>query len=636
MGKINLLDSSVYNHISAGEVVTNPSAVVKELVENSIDAGADKITIEVEGGGITKIRVIDNGSGMEKDDVKKAFLSHATSKISNIDDIFHISTLGFRGEALASIGAVSKANIVTKTRDTDTGVSLSVEGGVFGDVTECASTDGTSVTVTNLFYNTPARLKFLKATRFEQSDINKVVSRFILGHPQISFTYLVDGELFYQSSSGTLFDAIYSVYGAEFLQEMFSMDIKENGIHLSGYICTPLGTKNSNSWQNTFVNGRWVESKSISTACFNAYSNYVMKNKYPSYILNIEIDPRDVDINVSPQKTEAKFVRDVDVLNLTYKGVALALAKHEKEQEEKENVERLGATPTIDKDEKVVINANSFNPNLFECDKPSEKPISVTVEEQPESHLNDTTVQIFEGYNEVKKVEDIKPVSKIVFNSPSSVMSEVMKMEADKIHKTLSQSTFLEEDEPFKIVGVAFTTYIIVESGEQLYFIDQHAAHERVLYDKFVAEVKSGDVHSQPLLIPFTLNTSYAESEFLEKYKSELSSMGFEIDVFGNNAYKISAVPEILSDLDLNIFFRDIFSELNYLTNQNELIKDKIATKACRSAIKAGDKIGDDEIALLIKMVNSSDSPLQCPHGRPFVVKVTKTELEKWFKRIVC
>ena len=636
MGKINLLDSSVYNHISAGEVVTNPSAVVKELVENSIDAGADRITIEVEGGGITKIRVIDNGSGMEKDDVKKAFLSHATSKISNIDDIFHISTLGFRGEALASIGAVSKANILTKTRDNDTGASLLVEGGVFGDVTECATTDGTTVSVANLFYNTPARLKFLKSQRFELNDINKVVSRFILGHPQISFTYLVDGEVFYQSTSGSLYDAMYSVYGADFLQEMFKIDASENGIHLSGYICTPFGAKNSNSWQNTFINGRWVESRGVSSVCFNAYSNYVMKNKHPAYVLNIEIDPSEVDINVSPQKTEAKFVRETDVLNFVFKSVEFALAKHEKEQEEKESVEKLSSIPALEKGEDIVVNVSSFNSIQIRGNEPKVEPIRITIEEEPKNQLNDTTVKIFDGYNYTPKIENTRPASKVVFNSPSSVMSEVMKMEADKIHKTLSQSTFLGEDEPFKIIGVAFVTYIIVESGEQLYFIDQHAAHERVLYDKFKAEIESGDLHAQPLLVPYTLNTSYAESEFLEKYKTALTSMGFEIDVFGNNVYKISAVPEILSDLDLEAFFRDIFSELNYLTNQNELIKDKIATKACRSAIKAGDRISDDEIALLIKMVNSSDSPLQCPHGRPFVVKVTRTELEKWFKRIVC
>ncbi len=632
MGKINLLDSSVYNHISAGEVVTNPSAVVKELVENSIDAGADKITIEIEGGGITKIRVIDDGSGIEQEDVKKAFLSHATSKINSVDDIFHIETLGFRGEALASIGAVSKANIITKTKDADVGTYMEIDGGVFGELSERATTDGTAITVSNLFYNTPARLKFLKQPRFEQNDVNKTVARFILGHPEINFTYLVDGEIFYQSPSGSLSDAIYSVYGADFLQEMVEVNRVDNGMRISGFICTPFGCKNNTSWQNTYINGRWVDSKCVSIACFNAYSDFIMKGKFPAFILNIEMDPRDVDINVSPQKTEAKFVRDSEVFAFVYSTVLQVLQKHEKDIEEKESIEALVEAPIINKSEDNKINVSSFNPFKYQqTNQEFDEQPTITVEQEKPTHYNDTTVKIFDDYNEPLFEEQVESLK---LNSESSVMSEIMKKDIEKIHTTLNQNTFLDGD-PFKIVGVAFTTYIIVESNETLYIIDQHAAHERVLYDKFVEEMSNGKLPNQTLMIPYILKTNYEESNFIEQNKETLEQLGFEFEAFGNSSYKVVAVPGILSDMDLDIFFQDIFSDISYLSNQNNLIKDKIATKACRSAVKAGDRLSDSEIELLIKMVNSSDTPLQCPHGRPFVVKVTKTELEKWFKRIV-
>ena len=632
MGKINLLDSSVYNHISAGEVVTNPSAVVKELVENSIDAGADKITIEIEGGGITKIRVIDDGSGIEQEDVKKAFLSHATSKINSVDDIFHIETLGFRGEALASIGAVSKANIITKTKDADVGTYMEIDGGVFGELSERATTDGTAITVSNLFYNTPARLKFLKQPRFEQNDVNKTVARFILGHPEINFTYLVDGEIFYQSPSGSLSDAIYSVYGADFLQEMVEVNRVDNGMRISGFICTPFGCKNNTSWQNTYINGRWVDSKCVSIACFNAYSDFIMKGKFPAFILNIEMDPRDVDINVSPQKTEAKFVRDSEVFAFVYSTVLQVLQKHEKDIEEKESIEALVEAPIINKSEDNKINVSSFNPFKYQqINQDFDERPTIIVEQEKPTHYNDTTVKIFDDYNEPLFEEQVESLK---LNSESSVMSEIMKKDIEKIHTTLNQNTFLDGD-PFKIVGVAFTTYIIVESNETLYIIDQHAAHERVLYDKFVEEMSNGKLPNQTLMIPYILKTNYEESNFIEQNKETLEQLGFEFEAFGNSSYKVVAVPGILSDMDLDIFFQDIFSDISYLSNQNNLIKDKIATKACRSAVKAGDRLSDSEIELLIKMVNSSDTPLQCPHGRPFVVKVTKTELEKWFKRIV-
>ena len=634
MGKINLLDSSIYNHISAGEVVTNPSAVVKELVENSIDAGADKITIEIEGGGITKIRVIDNGSGIEQDDVKKAFLSHATSKIKSIDDIYQISTLGFRGEALASIGAVSKANIITKTKNSDAGTYLEVEGGVFGDITEKATTDGTAITVSNLFFNTPARLKFLRQPRFEQTEINKMVARFILGNPEINFTYLVDGEIFYQSPSGTLSDAIYSIYGAEFLQEMIEVDRIDNGMRLSGFISTPFGCKNNTSWQNTFVNGRWVESKCVSVASFNAYADYVMKGKFSSFVLNLEMDPRDVDINVSPQKTEAKFVRDGEVFEFVNETIAQVLAKYQKDTEEKESIERLVDTPIINKVNNVKINVSSFNPYNIDADITKVLPemnTELNIDEDNSAHYNDTTVKIFDNFNEQMSIE---PIEMAKLKSETSVMTDIMKVDIEKIHTSVNQSTFLQ-DEPFKVVGVAFSTYIIVEANDTLYLIDQHAAHERVLYDKFVEELEKGKIANQKLMIPYVLKTSHEESIFIENNIDTLTDLGFEIDNFGANVYKVVAVPTILSDMNLDLFFQEIFAVLGYLSNHKNMIKDKVATKACRSAVKAGDALSEQEIELLIRRVNDTQTVLLCPHGRPFVVKVTKTELEKWFKRIV-
>ena len=630
MGKINLLDSSIYNHISAGEVVTNPAAVVKELVENSIDAGADRITIEIEGGGISKIRVIDNGSGIQKDDVQKAFLSHATSKISAIDDIYKISTLGFRGEALASIGAVSKANITTKTHDSEVGTFLDIDGGVFGECKEIGTTDGTSITVTNLFYNTPARLKFLRQPRYEQAEINKLVARFILGHPELNITYLVDGEIFYQSQSGTLSDAIYAIYGAEFLEEMIKVNKVENGVRLTGYISTPFGCKNSTSWQNTYVNGRWVDSKCVSLAAYNAYSDFIMKGKFPVFVLNIEMDPRDVDINVSPQKTEVKFVKDGEMFAFIYKTIMSVLVQNERDTEEKEALDRINSAPVIEPDN-IRVNVNSFKACSIEPSQTNVESPSVSIDKNTDKaeHINDTTVKIFDSYN---KSEEPPLLKRMRLNSTTGILSEAMKADFDRMHRVIDQNGFLEDD-PFTIMGVAFKTYIIVESNNTLYFIDQHAAHERLLYDKFFAEIDNGEIVSQPLLVPHIIKTSYEESAFLNEYMDIISSLGFEMESFGVNTFKILSVPKILINLDIDYFFNDIFIDLTYLVNHTKVIKDKIASKACRFAVKAGDKLSNEEIDILLKQVKQSKTTLLCPHGRPFVIKIEQSDIQKWFKR---
>lgn len=647
--KINELDSSIYTKIAAGEVVDEPAGVVKELVENSIDSGATKIVVDIEEGGVKKIRVTDNGCGIEKSEIKKAFLPHATSKITNISDLYSIKTLGFRGEALSSIASVSRLSILSKVSDSESGTFLSVEGGVFGEVEERAAVDGTTITVKNLFYNVPARLKFLKKTSSEEHSINKVMNKFILGNPKIQFTYIVDGTVKYQTTSGFLIDALRNIYDDELVENLIKINSEVNDISVNGYVSGPNYSKNNSTYQSLFVNGRAVECPELMLAVKNAYYDILMRGKFPVFVLYVNLPYDKVDINVHPKKSLVKFENSNELFSIIYKAVRRAVTS-------------VAGIVKLDKTEPVKEVLDSAPLQSFDYTKGSSFGIDNKIDISNESSvLNKIKVEhaqaemkkqeqgntLADKFKSMSASEDVKQVTldfgkkdeKVSVASKSDIFEKIDKLDKAvqsefEVKPKNEQENFLTE-QSYKVVGTIFNTYIVIERGEEVYFIDQHAAHERLLYDKFIEAFNSAQIFTQPLLVPFILSVNDEENEFILSCMDEFKKMGFDIACFGDNTFKISYVPVFFANISLRGFFDDVLSDLNLFKTKNEKIKDVFALKACKAAVKGGDSLSKQEIETLLKMISETTSPLHCPHGRPYVVNFTKDSLEKWFKRQV-
>ncbi|MBR2870533.1 MAG: DNA mismatch repair endonuclease MutL, partial [Clostridia bacterium] len=490
MSKINLLSSKIYNRISAGEVVDRPYSVVKELVENSIDAGATSINIDIENGGISSIVITDNGSGIEKSELKKAILPHATSKISSLKDLDNICSLGFRGEALASIASVSKLKIESKTENQNIGAFILVEGGEIIDSSDCGCSVGTTVTVKTLFYNTPAREKFLRSSRSEESDISSTVARFILGNPNIAFKYTADGKTIYQSFGDGLESAMVNVYGPDVISDCFFIDTQKNGFTIKGYLGKHHFTKGNRSHQTVFINGRYVVNQTISSAISNAYSSYLMKHRYPFYVLNVSMPTSTVDINVHPNKLEVRFSNNQIVYGTIYSVVSKVLDGIS----EALNI----VTPPVQKEP------------FFKQEKsniPNEKPYNFTSQTPSFSSF------LF---------SDIKPQPQQDNSQELDIFAE-NKAYIEKIEKERQQTKETQEqliiatEQNLKFIGQALNTFLILEDGQDLYLVDQHAAHERLLFDKLISLTNNKKFASQPLLIPFVLNVNNEEFDFINQ-----------------------------------------------------------------------------------------------------------------------
>ena len=625
MKRINVLDKSVYNRIAAGEVVERPFSVVKELVENSIDAGSDEITIIIEDGGKSLIRVSDNGSGIHKDDLKKVFLPHATSKILEAKDLDKIITLGFRGEALASISAISKTTVSAKTEGEEEGYELTCEGGEMGEVQVSPVEKGTVVTVKDLFYNTPARAKFLKPSKNEEADITNILTRLMLANPQIAFKYIADGKTVLQTYGGGLDESIIEIYGYETIADCIKIETEKNGIYISGYIGHYYFTKPNRTYQTVILNGRYVVNNTVSSAIHNAYANYLMKRKYPFYVLNIEMLPETVDVNVHPNKTDVRFIDNQVVYGTLFSVISSVLD---------------GAPQALD-----IVKSNTYMQT-----EPSSKPIVkkpiVNLEELKTVSCERPFISSFpqaqkktfsfadieKDISENAKKEDKKVTVDDIFAENKKYIEE---LEAEK-SAVKSKQEALDIDLDFRLVGQVLSTYLILEKGEDVYFIDQHAAHERLLYDKFLLECKSGNVADQPMIIPHLVYTNEKESEFLISKFQDLRKMGIDISEYEDNVFAVYAVPLTLWDIDLKKFFDDVLSDVNKLKSIEitDLLREKLSQKACKAAIKAGKTLSQDEIDCLLKMLKN-DVALRCPHGRPITVKISRTEIDKWFKRIV-
>lgn len=685
---INILPPEVYNRIAAGEVVDRPYSVVKELVENAIDAGATEITVEAEGGGKKLIRVTDNGSGIKKDDLKAAFLPHATSKLKTADDLAAIFTLGFRGEAVASVASVSKTTILSRAKGEEA-YSLTVEGGVFGEISPAGGAEGTVVTVENLFYNTPARLKFLKSDASEEGDITAIMARFLLSRPEISFTYLVNGKVRYRSFGDGLESALAVVYGAGTLQNCISIRAEKHGMRLFGYIGNRAYNKPNRSYQSLFLNGRYIVNQTVALAVTNAYGSYLMKRQYPFYVLFLEVPPEVVDVNVHPNKADVRFADNRIVYGTVYSVISAVLDGSSAALEyispaisstvgkNKGAVSPLPEAPAkAPAAQPAPANAVSeaSAPAFKAVPKPAEAPLSVpaaapqtaaasqaaatpnpnepkpAAKPAPRMSVEEAKKELaFEipklhGRERVRALEEEKPNTFEVRSPLASSRPAPQEAQEDAFEE--NKKYLLERDErakqqkidPATLIfrGVLFETYLIFERGDEAYFIDQHAAHERLIYEKLKKKCEARTPLSQPMLMPYILTVNAQEFSFLTSQFEALRALGFDIDEFGGTSVKVSAVPLDLFGMDIEAFFREVLSSMESLRaiRLSDIARDKLATMACKAAVKGGERLTEEEAKRLLSDMDG-DMGLKCPHGRPAVVRMKKSDFEKLFKRIV-
>lgn len=661
MAKINLLDSSIYNLIAAGEVVERPASVIKELVENSIDAGAKNINVEIKQGGITFMQVADDGMGIEEDDIKNAFMPHATSKIKNAQDLESIATLGFRGEALASIGSVSKVTVTSKTTESDIGTRLEINGGKFGEISKVSASVGTTMTVEDLFYCVPARAKFLKKPKTEEQEITNIITRTILAHPDINFTYVVDGKKQLSSLGSTKKEALYSIYGKEAVSETLEVKANREGVSVDGFVGKPTYSKSNRTYQTLIINGRYVVNLTVQTAVANAYGDFLMKRQYPFFVLYLTVPIDEIDVNVHPNKLDVKFLKSNLVYSVIFEAVSRALNQMDyiKQVDSETNTSvsfsrgiEANKSTSIDK---MGVNLNPFSSNLDGLTQSEKNKLSDIV---VDSMLETTSVNNLlqdnfgTGSRLLEKINDkVLHNDKTAFESSdyensklnnahsrndllNNFQSQMQTFEMPK-QKEIKQECFVEDE--IINIGKIFNTYLIIQWGDNIYLIDQHAGHERIRYDKLKAEYEAGKIVSQPMLIPYVLSLNSEDCQIIEANLDAIRSVGFDIEEFGEKSYKISSVPLIVDGIDFDKFFSMFLAEKlnkNKIT-EADLIKDSLMQMACKSAVKGGDDLSKSEIEILLKEMKEKNVVLFCPHGRPVIVRISKNEIEKWFKRIV-
>lgn len=632
MRKINILTKSVYNRIAAGEVIDRPYSAVKELIENSIDAGATEIEIYIERGGKQLIKVIDNGSGIERDDMRAAFFPHATSKISSADDLDKITTLGFRGEALASISVISKVELTSVTYGNAAYKVTCIDGHV-GAVEPAALEKGTEICVRDLFYNTPVRAKFLKPDKKEETDITNFVTRYILGNPTISFRYFVDGKLTLQSHGGGLDEAIAQVYGAKVISQCFKIKAEKEGIKIHGFIGNQNFFKPNKTYQSVFLNGRYIINNTITTAISNAYASYAMKRQYPFYVLNVDVPSDIVDVNVHPNKADVRFVDNRPVFGAVYSVVSSVLDGTATAAEFVVDSVRLPEIKsTIDEKPNKVFTEQQTNQISF-----SFNPESISKAPQ-NSEKKQAPVKYYDPLLDEPLISNITKSEPFKFKVSNDTMSSGLGGDTriDEAYARRKYEQQMIEYESCKYKGNLFNTYLIYEMCDTVYLIDQHAAHERLIYDRLREKIANRKIDRQGLIIPYLFSTNAQETEFIENNIDLIRSLGFDLKPFGVGSFRVDEVPADLQDIDLEQFFAELLADLKGLKEikLEDMLKDKIATTACKHAVKGGMKLTDDEVNALFKMMKGNVG-LKCPHGRPVCVTLNKKDIEKMFKRIV-
>ncbi len=638
MTKIHLLDNETINQIAAGEVIESPKSIVKELVENSIDAGADEIIVEIKNGGKILIRISDNGKGIEKDQVEDAFQRHCTSKIISSEDLNSLHTLGFRGEALASIAAVAHVEMITRVSGDMLGVKIVIEGGTILSKEDIGCPVGTTITVTELFYNVPARKKFLKSDASESGSINEVVVGLALSSENISFKYINNNNVAFRTpKSDNLLNIISSLYEKDLYNSLLKISYSSDIVKISGFTSNLNYYRGNRKQQIVFVNGRIIKHKRISYFIEAAYNTLLPKNKYPACFLKIEIEPSLVDVNVHPAKTEVRFQNEDLILTEVKRAIYSALHSTSIIKEvTKENV--TGVYGSIF--ENKILNENKLIQNIFEENNHEDyENIKFT-----EINIQDKPKNIFEEAIENDSYSEIN--DPIIFHDTNETIYEdkeaAGEIKKDVVHE---QQTFIEikSDErklpELNVIGILMDTYIICESFEktEMYMIDQHAAHERINYEKFLNQFNHKEILQQELLVPEVINLSYEDYHTVTNNIEIFENLGFNLEHFGINAILINNIPSILRDSNIKDIFYTILDSLKHTNKSNknlELELDKIIKNACVKSVKAGDKLHIQEIKALLKDLSNAENPYTCPHGRPVIIKMTRYELERMFERI--
>lgn len=630
MGNIRELDQSTINQIAAGEVVERPSSIVKELMENSIDAGATMISVEIEEGGTKSIRITDNGKGIEKEDVRIAFLRHTTSKIKTAIDLLSVSSLGFRGEALSSIAAVCQVELLTRTSSNMEGIRYRIEGGKEIGYEEIGIPVGTTFIINNIFFNTPARRKFLRTAQTESGYVSDIVEKIALSHPEIAISFKSNGKVrVHTSGNGSLKDVIYSIYGREITENIIEVNDENDFMKITGFIGKAIVSKGNRTYENYFINGRYIKSNIISKAIEDGYKFILMQHKYPFTVLNFEINPEFLDVNVHPSKMELRFRKSEKIYPMISECINDALiekpniidVKLEKETVQKKNIKYtpepfevkrqhiLGDEEEIDSvygnivREETTYNQPAGMPSFMKETIPSKNPEVGKISEDIPNIVDETVT---------------KPVQQEVTDVYDNFLSDIAKPK-------------------HKIVGQVFDTYWIVEYNEKMYIIDQHAAHEKVMFESLMEKLKTKQIHTQMINPPIILSLSMNEADLISRYLENFKEIGFDMEPFGGQDFTVRGVPSDLYTLDSQEVLMEIIDSLSNESGKMspDILTDKIASMSCKAAVKGNSKMSFREADELITQLLSLENPYNCPHGRPTIISMSKYELEKKFKRII-
>ncbi len=656
MKKIQILDGETINKIAAGEVVERPASVVKELVENAIDAGASAVTVEIQDGGTSLIRITDNGSGIDKDDIPMAFLRHSTSKIRTADDLLTIGSLGFRGEALSSIAAVAQVELLTKTPHAMTGCRYRIEGGIEKSMEEIGCPDGTTFIIRQLFYNTPARRKFLKSNMTEAGYIQDLMQRMAMSHPEISFRFINNRQnRLNTSGNGKLKDIIYHIYGRDISANVLPVSAETEGIRMSGFIGKPMVSRGNRSYENYFVNGRYVKSPVITQAIEDAYKTFTMVHKFPFAVLHFELDAGELDVNVHPTKMEVRIQHAQELYQFIFEQLKSALYRREfipevkvdvpvrkfKEMAEHQNVR-------IEQNVKKELKMNAA-PKVFDKTKNVSTEIERTktvpsgfvtkIEERQDKEEIKKEVKketrLPEPFEKKRILENLEKSKVLYTDLPEKTTAKVQ----ESAQYELFETGLLKKESRLKhqLIGQIFDTYWIVEFDGKLFIIDQHAAHEKVLYEKLIRRFKESEPMVQLVHPPMILTLSLTEIELLRNHLDDFKRMGFEFESFGGQEYALRGVPSDLYGFTGKEMVIELLDELSSASTKlrADAVADRIATMACKAAVKGNMRISTKEADALIEELLKAENPYTCPHGRPTIISMTKTELEKKFKRIV-
>lgn len=665
MQHIQVLDQVTIDKIAAGEVIERPASIVKELVENAIDAGATHVTIEIEEGGISLIRITDDGSGIMKEDIRNAFLRHSTSKIRNVEDLLHITSLGFRGEALSSIAAVTKVEVITKTKEAILGTRYVIEGGQELSLDEAGSSDGTTFIIRQLFYNVPARRKFLKTAMTEAGHVQDLLIRLALSHPEVAFRFLNNNqEKLRTSGSGKLKDVIYNIYGRDVASNLLELDYRQGGIHITGYLGKPLITRGNRNFETFFVNGRYVKSTMISRAVEDAYKDFMMQHKFPFVVLHFQVDTETVDVNVHPTKMELRFQNQQEVYKTVFEAIHRQLLEPEliPQVEVPEPltspVQEKKKTPSPDlKLVRRAIPSDSKEAAVSIATTPIDSAAQTVPEPVKEEPHNEDyfirkmreRVMSYHNRNSSAEVKDQKKIFRPK-EQKKRIQTSVREATTYKVNETpvvqkpeqlnLFEEKLLKREvrAEYRLIGQVFDTYWLVQFQDNLYIIDQHAAHERVLYERTLKEMKNREFTSQYLSPPIILTLSMQEAELLKTHKERFERIGFEIEPFGGEEYAIRAVPANLFSIAKKELFMEMLDNLadGLSTNMTpDIIDEKVASMSCKAAVKGNNRLSAQEVDALIGELLELENPYHCPHGRPTIIAMSKKELEKKFKRIV-